>query len=124
MSYFKPDKINSGVLGLDIVYAQIEEAYEKINRCNNCLNYLIKENFDDKVEEAIIIESINVIEKEIKKQIGKHEAVTHYMNEYEFVPPFVLTKILTFGELSRLYAMLKQSDRQSISKNFKLSDNF
>lgn len=46
MSYFKPDKINSGVLGLDIVYAQIEEAYEKINSCNNCLNYLIKENLD------------------------------------------------------------------------------
>ena len=60
-------------------------------------DYLIKENFDDKVEEAIIIESINVIEKEIKKQIGKHEAVTHYMNEYEFVTPFVLNKILTFG---------------------------
>ena len=85
-------------------------------------DYLIKENFDDKVEEAIIIESINVIEKEIKKQIGKHEAVTHYMNEYEFVPPFVLTKILTFGELSRLYVMLKQPDRQRISKNFRLSD--
>ena len=85
-------------------------------------DYLIKENFDDKVEEAIIIESINVIEKEIKKQIGKHEAVTHYMNEYEFVPPFVLTKILTFGELSRLYVMLKQPDKQRISKNFRLSD--
>ena len=85
-------------------------------------DYLIKENFDDKVEEAIIIESINVIEKEIKKQIGKHEAVTHYMNEYEFVPPFVLTKILTFVELSRLYVMLKQPYRQRISKNFRLSD--
>ena len=85
-------------------------------------DYLIKENFDDKVEEAIIIESINVIENEIKKQIGKHEAVTHYMNEYEFVPPFVLTKILTFGELSRLYVMLKQPDKQRISKNFRLSD--
>lgn len=46
MSYFKPDKINSGVLGLDVVYAQIEEAYEKVNSCNNCLNYLIKENLN------------------------------------------------------------------------------
>lgn len=46
MSYFKPDKINSGVFGLDIVYAQIEEAYEKVNSCNNCLNYLIKENLN------------------------------------------------------------------------------
>ena len=84
--------------------------------------YLVKENFDDTVNETTITDSINVIEEEINKQNGKHEAVTHYIDEYGFVPPFVLTKILTLGELSRLYAMLKQSDRQSISKNFKLSD--
>ena len=84
--------------------------------------YLVKENFDDTVNETTITDSINVIEEEINKQNGKHEAVTHYIDEYGFVPPFVLTKILTLGELSRLYAMLKQSDRQSISKNFKISD--
>ena len=84
--------------------------------------YLVKENFDDTVSEPIITELINILEEEINKQNGKHEAVTHYIDEYGFVPPFVLTKILTLGELSRLYAMLKQSDRQSISKNFKLSD--
>lgn len=85
-------------------------------------DYLIKENFDNAVNETTIAESINAIEREINKQNGKHEAVTHYIDEYGFVPPFVLTKILTLGELSRLYAMLKQPDRQSISKNFKLSD--
>lgn len=85
-------------------------------------DYLVKENFDDTVNETTIAESINVIEEEINKQNGKHEAITHYIDKYGFVPPFVLTKILTLGELSRLYAMLKQSDRQSISKNFKLSD--
>ena len=85
-------------------------------------DYLVKENFDNTVNKTTITESINVIIEEINKQNGKHEAVTHYIDEYGFVPPFVLTKILTLGELSRLYAMLKQSDRQSISKNFKLSD--
>lgn len=85
-------------------------------------DYLVNENFDDTVNKETITESINVIKEEINKQNGKHEAVTHYIDEYGFVPPFVLTKILTLGELSRLYAMLKQSDRQSISKNFKLSD--
>lgn len=81
-------------------------------------DYLIKENFDDTVNKTTINESINAIEEEINKQNGKHEAITHYIDEYVFIPPFVLTKILTLGELSRLYAMLKQSDRQSISKNF------
>jgi len=85
-------------------------------------NYLVKENFDDMIDKEIIIELVNIIEKEITKQYGKHEAVTHYIDKYGFVPPFVLIKILTLGELSRLYAVLKQSDRQNISKNFKLSD--
>ena len=85
-------------------------------------NYLLKENFDYALNEKIINESIGAIKEEIAKQNGKHDAVTHYMSKYGFIPPFVLTKILTFGELSRLYGMLKQSDRQNISKKFKLSD--
>ena len=85
-------------------------------------NYLIKENFDNTINDTTITQLITTIEEEINKQNGKHKAVTHYIDEYGFIPPFVLTKILTLGELSRLYAMLKQSDRQSISKNFKLSD--
>lgn len=58
----------------------------------------------------------------MNKQIGKHEAITHYTNKYGYIPPFVLVKILTLGELNRLYAILSQSDRQAISKEFKLSD--
>ena len=85
--------------------------------------YLIKENFDDTINETIVTESINVINEEINKQNGKHEAITHYIDKYGFVPPFVLIKILTLGELSKLYAMLKQSDRQSISKNFTMIRN-
>lgn len=85
-------------------------------------DYLIIDNFDDTVDETVIQESIDKIKEEIDKQNGKHEAVTHYVSEYGFVPPFVLTKILTLGELSRLYTMLKQVDRQNISKEFKVSD--
>ena len=85
-------------------------------------NYLAIDNFDNNVNSFVIEESILKIKEEIEKQNGKHEAVTHYINEYGFVPPFVLVKILTLGELSRLYVMLKQTDRQNISKVFKISD--
>lgn len=85
-------------------------------------NYLVKENFDEMLDENIINKTINDINEEISKQNQKHEAVTHYINKYCFIPPFVLVKILTLGEASRLYSILKQSDRQNISKNFKLSD--
>ena len=62
------------------------------------------------------------IEEEIKKSYGKHPAITHYQDKYGFIPPFVLVKILTFGEISRYYMWMKQSDRQNVSKYFKLSD--
>ena len=95
---------------------------ETISEKYGIKNYLIVDSFDNSVNSSIIQESIDKINDEIRKQNGKHEALTHYINEYGFVPPFVLTKILTFGELSRLYTMLKQSDRQMISKEFKISD--
>lgn len=85
-------------------------------------NYLIVDNFDNKIDPSILEESIDKIKEEIDKQNGKHEAITHYLNEYGFVPPFILVKILTLGEISRLYTMLKQVDRQSISREFKISD--
>ena len=85
-------------------------------------NYLLVNNFDSDVDYKIINDNIDKIKEEIEKQNGKHEALTHYISEYNFVPPFVLTKILTLGELSRLYTMLKQEDRQAISKQFKISD--
>ena len=85
-------------------------------------NYLVLKNFDNRVNSLKIQESIDKIKEEINKQNGKHEAVSHYISKYGFVPPFVLVKILTLGELSRLYSILKQEDRQSISKEFKISD--
>ncbi len=87
-------------------------------------NYLLIDNFDTNINPKIIQMNIDKINEEINKQNGKHEAVTHYINNYGFVPPFILVKILTWGELSRLYSMLKQSDRQAISKEFKVPDNF
>lgn len=87
-------------------------------------NYLLINNFDNNINSKIIQVNIDKINEEIAKQNGKHEAITHYINEYGFVPPFVLIKILTWGELSRLYSMLKQTDRQAISKEFKVPDNF
>ena len=61
-------------------------------------------------------------EIEIDDNYNKHTAITHYKDTYNFIPPFVLTKILTLGVISRYYGLLKQTDRQDISKYFKISD--
>lgn len=85
-------------------------------------DYLKRENFDSNVEVSFINTLIEKINKELLKQINKHQAFYHYHKEYGFIPPYVLMKGLTFGEISKLYDILKQKDRQSISKKFKISD--
>jgi len=46
----------------------------------------------------------------------------HIISKYGFIPPFVLSKILTLGVVSSYYGLLKQNDRQTIAKHFKISD--
>ena len=64
----------------------------------------------------------SIIEENLNKNYGKHTAVTHYQDIYGFIPPFVLVKVLTLGVISRFYGLLNQTDRQDISKYFKMSD--
>ena len=85
-------------------------------------DYLKLENLDENANEDLINDFIEKIKKEIDDNYIKHPAIKHYKDTYNFVPPFILTKILTFGAISRYYSLLKQSDRQKISKYFKLSD--
>ena len=85
-------------------------------------NYLIIKNFDSQANAESIKKLIFNIEEELNKNYGKHKAITHYQDKYQFVPPFVLVKILSLGEISRYYGLLKQEDRQKISKYFKISD--
>ncbi len=85
-------------------------------------DYLKIENFDENVNEDLKNNLIENINKEIDDNYNKHTAIKHYKDTYNFIPPFVLTKILTFGAISRYYGLLKQNDRQEISKYFKISD--
>ena len=82
-------------------------------------DYLKLENLDENTDEELVDDFIIKIKKEIDDNYIKHLTIKHYKDTYDFVPPFVLTKILTFGAISRYYSLLKQSDRQKISKYFK-----
>ena len=84
--------------------------------------YLKIENFDESANEDLKNNLIEKISKEIDDNYYKHTAIKHYKDVYNFIPPIVLTKILTFGVISRYYGLLKQNDRQQISKYFKISD--
>ena len=84
-------------------------------------DYLSKTNFDELANEEDINNIIDSINVEIDKNKGKHEAITHYDKTYGFIPPFVTIKILSFGQISRWYGLLKQSDKNEIAKKFNVS---
>ena len=84
--------------------------------------YLNEKNLDEKFDYGIKNKLIEKIKKEIDDDYKVHSAITHYKDKYGFIPPFVLTKVLTFGVISSYYGLLKQSDRQAIAKHFKISD--
>ncbi len=94
----------------------------QISKVYGVKEYLNTSNWDSSINDDIKEKLFNKINNEIEKDYNTHTAVTHYIDQYGFVPPFVLVKILTFGVASSYYGLLKQSDRQAIAKYFKISD--
>lgn len=94
----------------------------QIARVYGIKDYLKTSNWDNGIKDDIKEKLITKINNEIEKDYNTHTAITHYMNSYGFIPPFVLVKILTFGVISSYYGLLRQSDRQAIAKYFKISD--
>lgn len=93
-----------------------------ISKVYGIQDYLKISNLDPRIDIDIKENLIKKINDEIEKDYNVHNAVTHYMDKYKFVPPFVLIKILTFGVTSSYYGLLKQCDKQAIAKYFKISD--
>ncbi len=94
----------------------------QISKIYGIKDYLNISNWDNKINVEIRENLLKKINNEIEKDYNVHTAVTHYIDKYGFVPPYVLVKILTFGVASSYYGLLKQSDRQAIAKYFKVSD--
>lgn len=87
-------------------------------------NYLLEDNFNNtnaNIENItkLISEVISDMEKQI--QIG-NRMLNHYMNQYGYVPFWVLIRIMTFGEISKFFGLMKQKDQNAISKNFNVKE--
>lgn len=94
----------------------------QISKIYGIKNYLKESNLDGKFDSDIKNRLIEKINKEVEADYKVHSAITHYKDKYDFIPPFVLIKVLTLGVVSSYYGLLKQSDRQAIAKHFKISD--
>lgn len=78
--------------------------------------YLRHSNFNTSYEK---IRQVNDLLKKIKRQIrvngSQHSASSHYINNYGYIPPWVVVKVLSFGLVSELYTIIKASDQLDIA---------
>ena len=85
-------------------------------------DYLRVTNFDTRSEK---VRQVNDLIRKIKRQIringGQHSATTHYIYNYGYIPLWVAIKVLSFGIVCELFAIMKRRDQEEIAKIFGLS---
>lgn len=87
--------------------------------------YLRPSNFNTSPEKA---RQVNDLLHKMKRQIrvngGQHTATSHYINNYGYIPFWIAIKVLSFGIVCELYAIMKRSDQEVIAElyNVKVED--
>ncbi len=87
-------------------------------------NYLVYSNFDTSQRDCA--QNITKLIAEVQRQLSNRASdpsISHYLQTYGYVPLWVLNNILTLGTISKFYSLMKQPERQEISKCFHLQDN-
>src|SRR5574344_1107069 len=86
--------------------------------------YLNANNFTSDPEKQ---RQINDLIKKMKRQIrvngSQHSATCHYINNYGYIPLWVVVKVLSFGIVSELFTIMKREDQQAIADVYNISIN-
>lgn len=89
-------------------------------------DYLKEINFsNDGKKSRQVSDVLRKMKRQIRVNGSQHSATMHYMNNYGYIPLWVLVKVLSFGIISELYNILKPEDQLSISEYYNLDvENF
>ena len=63
------------------------------------------------------------MKRQIKDNAANHTATKHYINNYGYIPLWVLVKVLSFGIVSELFSILKKEDQYDIVELYDLDVN-
>ena len=85
-------------------------------------DYLILKNLNNSNSKIPLIEKfINDINLEIEYQYkNSNKMIVHYLSEYNYVPLWVLVRILSFGKISKFYTFMKPKEQNAISRKYNL----
>ena len=84
-------------------------------------DYLDPKNFtQDSMKVRQVYDVLNKMKRQIRINGRQHTATSHYMDNYGYIPMWILVKVLSFGIISELYGILKLEDQVSIANNYNL----
>ena len=82
-------------------------------------DYLNPKNFTtDKLKTRRVRDVIDKMKRQIRINGTRHLATMHYMNNYGYIPLWVLVKVLSFGIICEVYFILKPEDQVAIADIF------
>lgn len=88
-------------------------------------NYLIGINFNNsnKITDSRIKSLIADINSNISTQVRNgNKMLSHYLTQYGYIPLWVLIRIITFGQISKFYDLMKQQDQNKVAKKFRVKE--
>ncbi len=87
-------------------------------------DYLDIRNFtQDSLKMRQVKDVINKIKRQVRINGRQHAATTHYLDNYGYVPLWVLVKVLSLGIIGELYSILKTEDQMNIAKFYSIDVN-
>ena len=88
-------------------------------------DYLNPKNFtNDKSKNRRVKDVIEKMKRQVRVNGVHHMATMHYMNNYGYIPLWVMVKVLSFGIMCELYFILKPEDQVMIADTFGVSTNY
>ncbi len=102
------------------------------NNCKSIFSYVLSHKYGYKENDYLRPQNyvqnrdkqrqVNDLLRKMKRQIringGQHDATKHYINNYGYIPLWVVVKVLSFGITSELYTIMKDVDQKDIAKEF------
>ena len=84
-------------------------------------DYLNPSNFTtDNKEQRRVNDVLNKMRRQIRVNGSKHTATLHYINNYGYVPLWILVKVLSFGLINELYGILKPEAQLALSEYYNI----
>ena len=61
------------------------------------------------------------MKRQVRVNAPQHAATMHYVSNYGYIPLWVLMKVLSFGIVSEMFAILKREDQSSIASIYQIN---